>query len=122
MLRLRLAAWRDGYTEGIAQAQAQRSAGYAEAIADVKAAEHGLVHFIRGMNEILTARWTVRGEVRTRETFADLHTDDCPRGALPSEADGRIWLSGPPVHYHQCTSVCYSYRPGWYAPPGGDVA
>jgi hypothetical protein len=68
-----LAAWRDGYAAGAADAW---SAGYAAAVTEVKAAEHGLVRLVRGMAETEAARWTLRGEVRTRETFGQPHPDD----------------------------------------------
>ena len=71
--RARLAAWRDGYAAGAADAW---SAGYAAAVAEIKGAEHGLVSLVRRGGETETARWRVRGEARTRETFALPHKDD----------------------------------------------
>jgi hypothetical protein len=46
-LRLRLAAWRDGYAAAAGEFAAHEAAGYARAIADVKAAQHGAVRDLR---------------------------------------------------------------------------
>ena len=71
------AAERRGYERGI-------SDGYAQCAADVKAAEHAIATGIRracGPDD----RWQLRGEPRTRETFAGPHPDDyVPRGGQES--------------------------------------
>jgi hypothetical protein len=62
----------------MAQRERSWSEGYATAIADVKAAEHGLVAVFRDVAETEARRWTVRGEPRTRATFGQPHKDDYP--------------------------------------------
>src|SRR5947208_13457843 len=61
-LRLRLDAWADGYRVG---ADGQFSAGYAAAVADMKAAEHAIWNHVRHL-PTEAERWAVRGERRTR--------------------------------------------------------
>jgi hypothetical protein len=62
----------------MAERERARSEGYAAAIADVKAAEHGLVAIFRDVAETEARRWTLRGEPRTRATFGQPHKDDYP--------------------------------------------
>jgi hypothetical protein len=69
-----LAMWKDGYRVGAA---GQFEAGYAAAVADVKAAEHGLADHLRGL-PAESVRWAVRGEPRIRVTFGRPHGDDYP--------------------------------------------
>lgn len=57
----------DGYTEG-----------YLDAVAEHKRTERELVHAMRSRATL----WYVRGQRRTRQTFADPHHGDYP-GALP---------------------------------------
>lgn len=61
-----------------AERERARSEGYAAAIADVKAAEHGIVGIFRDVAETEARRWTLRGEQRTRATFSHPHEDDYP--------------------------------------------
>ncbi len=68
-----LAAWQQGYAAGAA---GQFDAGYAAAIADVKAAEHALPDYLNGLRDTEERRWALRGETRTRATFADPHHAD----------------------------------------------
>jgi hypothetical protein len=77
-LALRLAAWRDGWQAGNAAAEAAWSAGYAHAVAEIKGAQHGLVLLVRGLAETEARRWVLRGERRSRQTFALPHRDDFP--------------------------------------------
>jgi hypothetical protein len=70
--------WREGYLAALGQLEAREAAGYARAIADVKAAQHGLYNHLRGLAVIEARRWTVRGEPRTRATFGQPHKDDYP--------------------------------------------
>jgi hypothetical protein len=73
-----LAMWRDGYRAG---AIGEYERGYQQAIADVKAAEHALVDYLRGLPAD-DVRWALRGEPRARATFGQAHKDDYPgRGA-----------------------------------------
>src|SRR5260370_30539690 len=58
-MQARLAAYRAGYA---AAADEAWSAGYAHAIAEVKAAQHGLVLLVGELAGIEAARWMVRGE------------------------------------------------------------
>jgi hypothetical protein len=74
-LALRLDAWREGYDAGAA---GQFEAGYAAAIADVKAAQHGLYNHLRRCRETEDGRWIVRGQQRTRKTFGNPHPADYP--------------------------------------------
>jgi hypothetical protein len=60
----------------LAQRERSWSEGYAAAIADVKAAEHGLVSIFGDAAEIEARRW--RGEPRTRATFGKPHPADYP--------------------------------------------
>ena len=72
--------YRQQLAQEAAMAQRERSwsEGYAAAIADVKAAEHGLVAIFRDVAETEARRWTLRGEARTRATFGQPHKDDYP--------------------------------------------
>ncbi len=74
-MQARLAAYRAGYA---AAADIAWSAGYAHAIAEVKAAQHGLVLLVGELAGIEAARWMVRGESRCRQTFSQPHPDDYP--------------------------------------------
>ena len=68
LLDAEVAAERRGYERGIGD-------GYAQCAAEVKAAEHAIATGIRracGPDD----RWQLRGEPRTRETFAEPHPDD----------------------------------------------
>jgi len=98
------AAWAEGYRAAAeAVAERARSEGYSEAVADVKAAEHGIVRVFREVAEAEAARWhlccpacRLAGhragcrdcQDRTRETFAD---------PMPGEyAGGPVaWLPEP---------------------------
>jgi hypothetical protein len=53
------------------------SAGYAAAVADIKAAEHALTNHLRGLPREVE-RWAVRGEPRTRAEFGKPHPGDYP--------------------------------------------
>ncbi len=66
------AAWREGFAAGSAR---QYSRGYAAAVADVKRAQHALYDHLRKLPAD-TERWSVRGEPRTRETYANPHPED----------------------------------------------
>jgi hypothetical protein len=71
-LRLRLAAWEDGWRAGAA---GEYTRGYQAAVADIKAAEHALYDYLRS-GPAETVRWALRGEPRTRATFGQPHRDD----------------------------------------------
>jgi len=75
-----LDAWRQGYAAGAA---GQFDAGYAAAIADVKAAQHALPDHLNGQHEAQERRWVLRGETRTRATFAGTH----PADRIPRKRD-----------------------------------
>ncbi|HUZ29930.1 MAG TPA: hypothetical protein VMU90_11850 [Solirubrobacteraceae bacterium] len=80
------------------------SEGFAAALADVKAAQHGIVR-------------DVRQHLRTwdgiREEFGRPRPGDYT-GAPARAGSDEVWLAGPVVHHHQCLPACYAYRPGWY--------
>ena len=74
-----------------AEGERSWSEGYAAAVADVKAAQHGLVHVFREAGEAEEARWHLccracrlgghrarceQCEDRTRATFGQAHADD----------------------------------------------
>lgn len=86
-LAARLAAHAEGYRLGADQAAGQWQAGYAAAIADIKAAEHGLVAALGEVAEVQRHRWHLcclpcrraghrtgcdACQDRTRETFGEL--------------------------------------------------
>lgn len=52
--------------------------GYAQAVLEVKAAEHGIVNVLSAAAELERRRWRLFGEQRTRATFGDPHPDDYP--------------------------------------------
>lgn len=80
-LELRHQAWREGWRAGLADAERQYAAGYAQCAADVKAVHHGLYSELERQNDAERGRWVVRGELRTRRTFGDPHPDDYLGGA-----------------------------------------
>jgi hypothetical protein len=99
-LAARIAARREGYVAGLAQASAQWQAGYAAAIADIKAVQHGLVDTLGELGELVRRRWHLccipcrrtghrpgcrDCQDRTRATFAD---------PMPGEYEGGpvAWL------------------------------
>lgn len=53
--------------------------GYAEAVANIKRVQRQLVQAFTGRPVL----WIVRGDVRTRSTFAEPHPDDFPGRADP---------------------------------------
>jgi hypothetical protein len=86
-LAARLAAHAEGYRLGADQADAQWQAGYAAAIADIKAVEHGLADALGDVAEVQRHRWHLcclpcrraghrvgcdGCQDRTRETFGEL--------------------------------------------------
>jgi hypothetical protein len=109
--------WASGYRAGAdAARERSHSEGYAAAVADIKRTERELVAAVRGVGELLAARWhlccpacRLAGhragcrdcQARTRETFA---------GPLPGEyAGGPVaWLPG--------------WAPGSGRPPGAERA
>lgn len=73
-LRLRLAAFRDGW-QAAEQAHADDYAlGYVDGLLRRKHLEHDAV----AAAQLEVRRWTVHGEPRTRETFSLPHPDDYP--------------------------------------------
>jgi hypothetical protein len=50
--------------------------GYAQCALEIQAAEHGIVAVLTAQADIERRRWRLRGEPRTRETFARPHPDD----------------------------------------------
>ena len=108
-LAARLAAHAEGYRRGLAEAERARAEGYVEAIADIKAAQHGIVDVLR-RSVPAASQWRVcclpcrragcragcrDCQDRTRETFAD---------PLPGD-----YLGGP-----------VAWLPGWV--PGSGAA
>ncbi len=104
-------AWRDGYAAAEAAHADDYEAGFADGAMALKAAQHDACR----LAELEARRWSLRGEPRTRQSFAQPHPADYQGGPLPLERPGEVWLGGPAVHHHRpCTQVCRSYRPGWY--------
>lgn len=68
-LRRLLAGHREAYQRGYAEGYA---AGWLDCVADIKRAQQQLVRVFRDG----AVRWVVRGQVRTRQTFADPHPAD----------------------------------------------
>lgn len=80
---------RDSWHEGFAAAEAVHASdydrGYADALADIKGIEHGIVRAIRKYQ----TQWVVRGQDRTRQTFARPHPADYPgQQAAKAAANG----------------------------------
>jgi flagellar biosynthesis chaperone FliJ len=65
-------AWRAGMAHGEAIHAQDYDNGYAAAIADVKRTEQALYRVLRSAR----VRWVVRGQERTRLTFAQPHPRD----------------------------------------------
>jgi hypothetical protein len=73
-LRLRLAAWREGWRACQDAMGDVYEAGFTAGIAAYKAAQHDAVRLV----ELDARRWELRGEPRTRSGFARPHPDDYP--------------------------------------------
>ncbi len=71
-LRLRLAAWSEGFAVGELAHADDYERGFLDGCMAVKRAQHDAVRLVS--DDAL--RWTVRGERRTRQTFARPHPDD----------------------------------------------
>jgi hypothetical protein len=69
-----LAAWRDGRASRDRDVADAYERGYVDGIGAVKRIEHGLVGAFRVLAP--EARWTVRGQARTRRTFGMPHPRD----------------------------------------------
>jgi hypothetical protein len=67
--------WQDGYRRGFA---AGADVGRGQVLAEVKATQHGIHDALAPAAEYERARWMLRGEHRTRETFGRPHPDDFP--------------------------------------------
>jgi hypothetical protein len=93
-IRYRLALCREAEERGYERGH---GAGYAEAVADVKAAEHGIYRIIKDNHDVAERRWHLcchhcrlngchpncpRCESRTPETFADPRDDDYTGGPV----------------------------------------
>jgi hypothetical protein len=100
-LRRVLEAERRGYDRGVSSMADEYAHGWADGILARKRAEHEIVDEIR----LEIARWGPGG----REHFADPRPDDF-RGLPTSAGPARIWLGGPPVHYHACNAACRAIR------------
>jgi hypothetical protein len=66
-------AWREGWRLGCA---AGYEAGYLQCASDVKRAEHAIYDHLAKAGDLERARWTLRGQARTRKTFGRPHKDD----------------------------------------------
>lgn len=75
--QLRKEAWLNGYACGERVHAGDYDKGWADAIAYIKGDQHAIVGSLRGR----PVRWVVRGQERTRQTFADPHPADFPGGA-----------------------------------------
>jgi hypothetical protein len=65
-------AWRDGYAAGERAHADDYERGFAEGVASVKRVQHELVRALEARQVL----WIVRGQRRTRQTFADPHPGD----------------------------------------------
>ncbi len=107
-----LDAWRDGFAAGERAHADDYEAGFADGATALKNAQHDA----HRLAELEARRWSLRGEPRTPQSFAQPHPADYQGGPLPLERPGEVWLGGPAVHHHRpCTQACRSYRPGWYS-------
>ena len=73
-----LAAHREGYYAAWQDGADRYNAGFYDGAIRRKHAEHDVV----GAQRVENARWELRGEHRTRETFADPHPDDYKGGPM----------------------------------------
>jgi hypothetical protein len=76
-LRLRLAAFAEGYAAAELEHADDFERGFASGCMSVKRAQHDA----HGLVEHDARRWSLRGEPRTRQTFACVHPDDYRGGA-----------------------------------------
>ena len=81
-LRLRLAAYREGWRAAEQAHAGDYSRGYADGLTRRKHAEHEAVEALR----LYLRRWELRGQGRTRRTFGDPHPDDCGPGEAAQRA------------------------------------
>lgn len=130
-LRMRLAAFREGWRAAELAHADDYSRGYADGLMRRKHAEHEAVEALR----LYLRRWELRGHARTRRTFSDPHPDDFTGGAEAVERTRQEWLragfslgpgpgwvhlGGRYVHQNgaygtaRCTAACYAYEAGWY--------
>lgn len=124
-LKLRRAAFREGWRAAEAAHADDYSRGYHDGVLRRKHAEHEAVEALR----LYLRRWELRGGRRTRATFAEPHPDDFTGGAEAVERTRRAWLAagfslgpgpgwvhlgGRYVHHHKCIPACRAYEPGWY--------
>lgn len=77
LLRLRLAAWREGYAAAELAHADDYDRGFHDGRMAVKRAQHDAVDLC----ELEGRRWELRGEPRTRQTFGLPHPDDYQGGA-----------------------------------------
>jgi len=130
-LRMRLAAFREGWRAAEAAHADDYSRGYHDGVLRRKHAEHEAVEALR----LYLCRWELRGGRRTRATFAEPHPADFTGGPEAVERTRQAWLragfslgpgpgwvhlGGRLVHHNgaygtvHCTAACYAYKPGWY--------
>lgn len=126
-LRLRLAAFREGWQAAERAHADDYSAGFNDGLLRRKHIEHGAVEAAR----IELARWGPGG----REHFGDPQPGDFTGGTEAVERVRQAWLraglslgpgpgwvhlGGRYVHHNgaygtaRCTAACYAYEPGWH--------
>lgn len=71
-------AWRAGMAHGEAIHAQDYDRGYADAIASIKRTEQQIIRALRNHQTL----WVVRGQKRTRETFAQPHPRDYAGGPV----------------------------------------
>lgn len=125
-LRLRLAAYREGWQAARRAHEDDYSAGYMDGLLRRKHLEHQAVEAAR----LELARWGPGG----RKHFAGPQDDDFTGGPEAIERIRQAWLGaglglgpgpgwvhlggrfvhGNPGGHRPCTRACYAYEPGWY--------
>lgn len=76
-LRLRLAAFREGYAAGESAHADDYERGFADGVLSLKRAQHDAYRLV----DLDAKRWELRGEKRSRTSFSQPHPGDYPGGA-----------------------------------------
>ena len=74
LLRLRLAAYREGFAAGEAAHADDFERGFTEGVMALKHTQHDAARLV----QVESQRWQVRGERRARQTFGRPHPGDFP--------------------------------------------
>lgn len=88
-LAARLSAWTEGRQAAELELEGAYEAGYADALLTVKRGHHDTLRAAQNLRDwaeteetIETTRWELRGQPRTRETFAQPHPGDYTGGPV----------------------------------------